>query len=227
MIKSPRTIRSFVRRQGRISDAQKKALIELWPKYGIELTHDNIDLKKIFQREAPTILEIGFGMGEALLELAEKHPENNYIGVDVHKPGVGALLMGIAKKNLNNVRVFEADVVDVFKQAIPDHSLTGIHIFFPDPWHKKRHHKRRLVNENFVFLMQTKLKEKGYIHLATDWENYSQQMLAVMSTVPGFVNAAGDQNFIPRPETRPITRFEQRGERLGHGVWDLLFENRS
>ncbi len=218
-----RTIRSFVRRQGRISHAQKNALENFWTLYGIEVTKATINFAEVFRRSAPTILEIGFGMGEALLELAEKHPENNYIGVDVHAPGVGALLMGIAKKNLPNVRVFNADVIDVLNDAIANQSLSGVHIFFPDPWHKKRHHKRRLINDNFALLIQAKLKSEGYVHLATDWENYAEQMLQVMSNQPGFINVAGNQHFIPRPETRPLTRFEQRGERLGHGVWDLLF----
>lgn len=216
-------IRSFVRRQGRISDAQKKALEHEWPVYGIDLTESKINFATVFQRQAPTILEIGFGMGEALLELAEKHPENNYIGIDVHAPGIGAVLLRLAKKNLTNVRLYLADAIEVLNQAIPNESLSGIHLFFPDPWHKKRHHKRRIVNENFAALVNAKLKRDGYIHLATDWQNYAEQMLQVMSNAAGFINAAGSEHYIPRPETRPVTRFEQRGERLGHGVWDLLF----
>lgn len=223
MITPHKPIRSFVRRQGRISAAQKKALEKEWPVYGIDLTETHIDFATVFHRQAPTILEIGFGMGEALLELAEKHPENNYIGIDVHAPGVGAVLLRLAKKNLTNVRLFQADAIEVLNQAIANESLSGIHLFFPDPWHKKRHHKRRIVNENFAALVYAKLKRDGYIHLATDWENYAEQMLDVMSNAVGFINAAGNSKFIPRPETRPITRFEQRGERLGHGVWDLLF----
>lgn len=223
MTEKQKPIRSFVRRQGRISAAQKKALETQWTVHGVDLPETPMDFIKIFQRQAPLVFEIGFGMGEALLELAEKYPENNYLGVDVHAPGIGAVLMGVAKKNLHNVKVFNADAIDVLNQAIPNESLTGVHVFFPDPWHKKRHHKRRLVNDNFAALIHAKLKRDGYIHLATDWQNYAEQMLLVMSNHAGFINAAGSQHFIPRPETRPLTRFEQRGERLGHGVWDLLF----
>lgn len=223
MNENHRPIRSFVRRQGRMTPGQNTAYDKFWHEYGLNVESQKLKLEDVFQREAPTILEIGIGMGEALLQLAEVNPQNNYIGIDVHKPGIGAVLMGIEKNDLNNIRLFNHDAIEVLNDSIADESLAGIHLFFPDPWHKKRHHKRRIVNDNFAQLIRSKLKVDGYIHMATDWENYAEQMQEVMSIAPGFVNVAGKGQFIPRPETRPLTRFEQRGERLGHGVWDLMF----
>lgn len=218
-----RPIRSFVRRQGRMTAGQISAYDKHWHEFGLEVQEQKLDFTKVFNRNAPTILEIGFGMGEALLQLAKQHPENNYLGIEVHKPGIGAVLLGIEKNDLTNIRVFNADALDVLAHCIADQSLTGVHLFFPDPWHKKRHHKRRIVTENFAQLIRAKLKIDGYIHMATDWEDYAMQMLQVMTDALGFINVAGKGQFIPRPETRPLTRFEQRGTRLGHGVWDLLF----
>jgi len=223
MNKNNRPIRSFVRRQGRMTPGQSAAFEKYWQKYGLELHDEKLEFDRVFERAAPTILEIGIGMGEALLQLAADNPQNNYIGIDVHKPGIGAVLMGIEKNNLKNIRLFNHDAIEILNQRIANESLTGIHLFFPDPWHKKRHHKRRIVNDNFAQLLRCKLKIDGYIHIATDWENYAEQMMTVMTDAAGFINSAGKSQFIPRPETRPSTRFEHRGERLGHGVWDLMF----
>jgi len=218
-----RPIRSFVRRQGRMTPGQKKAYDELFQKYGLILDEKKLDYKAIFKRQAPVIVEIGFGMGEALLQLAKNHPNENFIGIDVHKPGVGAVLMGIKKDDLHNVKVFCDDAIEILNQKIADESLDGVHLFFPDPWPKKRHHKRRLVSQGFAILIRQKLKLGGYIHMATDWENYAESMLDVMSNADGFINSQGHGQFAKRPESRPLARCEQRGEKLGHQVWDLIF----
>lgn len=222
-VQPPRKIRSFVRREGRLTSGQARALDRYWQTYGVELTQEPIDLAGLFGRTAPCIIEIGFGMGEALTSLATVKPEYNFIGIEVYRPGVGALLKRAAELKLTNLRVFCADAVEVLQQAIPDASLHGVHIFFPDPWPKKRHHKRRLIQPEFVSLLTNKLAVNGYLHLATDWEPYAQQMLCVLSAEPRLQNKAGAQQFIPRPDYRPLTKFEQRGKRLGHSVWDLEF----
>jgi tRNA (guanine-N7-)-methyltransferase len=218
----PRRIRSYVRREGRITPSQQRALSELWPRYGIE-PEQKLDLNTLFERQAHHMLEIGFGMGASLAELAKRHPEIDYLGIEVHRPGVGSLLMKIEQLGLKNVRIICTDAVDVMKQNIPDASLDGILLFFPDPWPKKRHHKRRIVTTEFVELVRQKLKIGGFFHMATDWEDYALYMMRVMSTHPGFSNNAGCNNFAPRPEDRPLTKFEQRGAALGHQVWDLIF----
>lgn len=218
-----RPIRSFVRREGRMTDAQRRALETLWPKYGLEPGESPLDLDALFGRRAPRLLEIGFGMGDALLEMAERHPENDYLGIEVHRPGVGRLLARLEEKGLRNVRVICADAVEVLRKAIPDASLDAVYLFFPDPWPKKRHHKRRIVQPPFVALLGQKLTHGGILHMATDWEDYAQYMLAVLSAAPGFANTAGPGAFTPRQEERPMTKFERRGERLGHPVWDLVF----
>ncbi len=223
MSEKHRPIRSFVRRQGRMTPGQKAAFDKSWTQYGLNLSQGKLDFTEVFQRNADTILEIGTGMGEALLSYAHTHPQYNFIGIEVHTPGIGALLMGIEKQLLKNVRLFNEDAIDILNECIENDALTGIHLFFPDPWHKKRHQKRRIVNENFAELIRAKLKIDGYIHMATDWENYAQQMMSVFSQAPGFINVAGQRQFVPRPDSRPATRFEKRGERLGHGVWDLKF----
>lgn len=217
-------IRSFVRRQGRLTKGQQRALQTLLPGYGLGIESGELDLQQVFSRQAPCILEVGFGMGQALLQMAATHPENNYIGIEVHAPGVGTLLQGIEKQQLTNVRIFNQDAIDVLQQCIPANSLSGLLLFFPDPWHKKRHHKRRIVQPGFVQLVYSRLQEKGLFHLATDWQNYAEHMLAVLSQAPGFNNQAGLGNYAERPKHRPLTKFEQRGLRLGHGVWDLMFE---
>jgi tRNA (guanine-N7-)-methyltransferase len=217
-----RRIRSFVRREGRITPSQRRALSELWPLYGVE-PEQELDFNTLFGRQAPHVLEIGFGMGTSLAELAKRHPEIDYLGIEVHRPGVGSLLVKIDQLGLKNVHIMCTDAVDVMKQNIPDASLDGVLLFFPDPWPKKRHHKRRIVTAEFVELIRQKLKIGGLVHMATDWENYAIHMMQVLSNNPGLTNNAGFSNFAPRPADRPLTKFEQRGAALGHQVWDLIF----
>jgi tRNA (guanine-N7-)-methyltransferase len=219
-----RRIRSFVRREGRLTKGQQRALAELFPHYGVKLQQGELDLDVLFGRRAFRILEIGFGNGASLAEMATEHPENDYLGIEVHRPGVGNLLLQIEKRQLNNVRISNDDAVEVLELQIPDNSLDAVYLFFPDPWHKKKHHKRRILQPAFVAILQRKLKPDGIFHMATDWENYAEHMLEVMSKAKGFMNLAGEGNYSPRPEYRPRTKFEQRGQRLGHGVWDLLFK---
>ncbi|MGM0679275.1 MAG: tRNA (guanosine(46)-N7)-methyltransferase TrmB [Pseudomonadota bacterium] len=219
-----RRIRSFVRREGRLTKGQHRALEELWPRFGVDFTPQLLDLDALFGRTAPRILEIGFGNGGALAQLAQQHPQNDYFGIEVHRPGVGNLLLHIEQDQLSNVRVSQHDAVEVLEQQIPDHSLDALYLFFPDPWHKKKHHKRRIVQPAFVEMVQARLKSGGVFHMATDWEDYAEHMLEVMQQAPGFENTAGAGCFAERPEYRPLTKFEQRGQKLGHGVWDLIFE---
>jgi tRNA (guanine-N7-)-methyltransferase len=214
-------IRSFVLRQGRISNAQRRHHDEMMTRIGIPRAPSPPDFDAVFGRRAPRILEIGFGMGETSAAIAEAHPENDHIGVEVHTPGVGSLCKLIAEKGLTNLRIIQHDAVEVLRDMIPERSLDGIHIFFPDPWPKARHHKRRLIQPPFVALLASRLKPGGYVHLATDWENYAEQMLEVLSAEPSLRNTA--DGYAPRPAHRPLTKFEQRGLRLGHGVWDLVF----
>jgi len=215
------TIRSFVLRAGRMGSGQQKALDELGPHFLLPYQTHQLDLSVAFARQADKIIEIGFGMGSATAEIAANHPENDYLGIEVHTPGVGALLKQIGERNLSNLRIIQHDAVDVLHNMIADARLDGIHIYFPDPWHKSRHHKRRLIQPAFVSLLVQKLKPGGYLHLATDWENYAEQMLEVLSDNKQLTNTAHD--YALRPEFRPLTKFEQRGLRLGHGVWDLVF----
>ncbi|MBR9908595.1 MAG: tRNA (guanosine(46)-N7)-methyltransferase TrmB [Gammaproteobacteria bacterium] len=219
-----RKIRSFVKREGRLTKGQAAALERTWSRMG--LTHEQglLDLNTVFGRQAPTVLEIGFGMGKSLVAMAEAAPDKNFIGIEVHRPGVGACLMDAEEANLTNLRVYEHDAVEVLRDCIADNSLATVQVFFPDPWHKKRHHKRRLIQPEFVEALRKKLAIGGVLHLATDWENYAEHMLEVMSTASNWRNLAADNTYIPRPQERPLTKFEQRGERLGHGVWDLKFE---
>jgi len=219
-----RSIRSFVLRAGRMGSGQARALAELGPRFLLPYQPGLLDLHAAFGREAPRIVEIGFGMGHATATIADSHRETDYLGIEVHEPGVGALLKRIEELGLDNLRIVQHDAVEVFNHMIADASLDGIHIFFPDPWHKKRHHKRRLIQPAFVALLARKLKHGGYLHLATDWEDYAQQMLEVLSADQQLANTA--DTYAPRPEYRPLTKFEQRGLRLGHGVWDLLFRRR-
>jgi tRNA (guanine-N7-)-methyltransferase len=217
-------IRSFARRQGRLTNAQEQALEDHWNAFGLEINNGMLNLTEVFGREAPTIVEIGFGMGKSLAEMAEANPQNNYIGIEVHKPGVGALLKLVEEKNLSNVRVFNHDAIEVLEDCIPKNELAGVYLFFPDPWHKKRHHKRRILQPAFAATIAQHLKIGGQFHMATDWENYAEHMMEVMSAAPNYRNISGDQQFTPRPDYRPLTKFEARGHRLGHGVWDLIFE---
>ncbi|HEX5394040.1 MAG TPA: tRNA (guanosine(46)-N7)-methyltransferase TrmB [Rhodocyclaceae bacterium] len=214
-------IRSFVLRQGRVSNAQQRYYDEGLPRWGIPYAAQPLDFAAAFGRTAPTIMEIGCGMGETTAFIAAAHPESNFIGIEVHTPGVGSLLKEIAVRELGNLRVIQHDAVEVVRDMIPQGSLAGVHVFFPDPWHKKRHNKRRLIQSPFVRELALRLAPGGYIHCATDWEEYAQQMLEVLSAEPMLKNTA--DGYAPRPEYRPLTKFEQRGVRLGHGVWDVVF----
>jgi tRNA (guanine-N7-)-methyltransferase len=280
-----RATRSFVRRAGRITSAQRRALADIWPRYGIESGDTPLDLAALFQRTAPLIVEIGFGNGEALAAMAVAHPENNYLGIEVHRPGIGSLLLRLESSALTNVRLLEGDAKEILGQCVPPGSVQGVHLFFPDPWPKKRHHKRRLVQTDFIELIRRALIPGGYFHLATDWQDYAEHMLALLSQTPGLENSAGSSRndtalkrlhplsprgrgvgergragktpitpspqpsplkgegavryapstfipqvvasgtdgFAPRPDYRPLTKFERRGQKLGHGVWDLIF----
>ena len=219
-----RSIRSFVQRAGRITRAQQRALEELWPRYGITFMATVLDLDAVFGRSARRILEIGIGNGETLLDLAESRPEDDFLGIEVHRPGIGHCLLGIEARGLRNVRLIDHDAVEVLERQVPDSSLDEVLLYFPDPWPKKRHHKRRIVQPAFVALVAHKLKPGGTFRLATDWAPYSEHMLEVLSASAAFANRAPDGRFVPRPAARPLTKFERRGERLGHEVFDLEFE---
>jgi len=221
---SRRPIRSFVLRQGRVSNAQQRYYDEGLPRFGLPYAAAPLDLNAVFGRDAPKFLEIGCGMGETTARIAAEHPENDYLGIEVHTPGVGSLLKEIATRGLANLRVIRHDAVEVVRDMIPAGALAGIHVYFPDPWPKKRHHKRRLIQPPFVHELALRLAPGGYLHCATDWEDYARQMLEVLSAEPLLRNTA--EGFAPRPEWRPQTKFEQRGLRLGHGVWDVLFTRR-
>ena len=216
-----RPIRSFVLRQGRMSNAQTRALETLLPRWGIPYQEELLDLNTIFGRAAPKILEIGFGMGDSTAAIAAAHPQNDYLGIEVHGPGVGSLLNQIEALGLTNLRVIQRDAVEVLKHMVAPASLDGVHIFFPDPWHKKKHHKRRLIQPERVALLCEKLKDSGYLHAATDWQEYAEHILAVLSAEPRLANTAAD--YALKPDYRPLTKFEQRGIKLGHGVWDIVF----
>ncbi|MGA9993516.1 MAG: tRNA (guanosine(46)-N7)-methyltransferase TrmB [Thiobacillaceae bacterium] len=204
-----------------MGSGQQKALAELGPRFVLPYTPTPVDLDQVFGRTAPRILEIGFGMGQTTAEIAAAHPGQDYLGVEVHTPGVGSLLRQIGERELNNVRIIQHDAVEVLANMIPNAALAGVHVYFPDPWPKMRHHKRRLIQPDLVHLLAQKLAPGGCLHCATDWQDYAIQMLQVLSAEPLLANTA--EGYAPRPQWRPLTRFEQRGLRLGHGVWDLLF----
>jgi tRNA (guanine-N7-)-methyltransferase len=222
-----RPIRSFVVRAGRMTVGQARALDDLWPRYGIEFTPAPLDFDAVFARRAPRTLEIGFGNGEHLASLATAHPERDYLGIEVHRPGVGHLLMLSGERALTNIRVSQHDAVEVLSEQIPPASLDEVLVLFPDPWHKKRHHKRRLIQPPFVELLASRLRGGGVFRLATDWEEYAVQMLEVLRGADAlFANCSATDEWMPRPEERAPTRFEKRGARLGHGVWDLAFQRK-
>lgn len=208
---------------GRLTHGQQRAFDEYWPRFGLSHSDGLLDYAAVFGRDAPRVLEIGFGMGQSLVAMAAAAPGTDFIGIEVHRPGVGKLLHSMATEEVDNIRIYCHDAVEVLRDCIPPASLDTIQIFFPDPWHKKRHHKRRLIQPPFTRQLVSCLKPGGILHLATDWENYAEQMLEVLSATPELANTAGAGNYSPRPEHRPPTKFEARGERLGHGVWDLLF----
>ncbi len=218
-----RAIRSYVLRTGRITPGQQRAFDGNWQRWGLEHSAGPLIFEASFGRPGLTVLEIGFGMGQSLVDMAEAAPATNFIGIEVHKPGVGRLLHSMAERGVDNIRVYCHDAVEILRDCIPDASLDTVQIFFPDPWHKKRHNKRRLIQPSFVVQLQAKLKPGGILHLATDWEDYARQMMEVLSAAGGLSNARGAGQFAPRQSHRPLTKFELRGERLGHGVWDLIF----
>ena len=219
-----RSIRSFVLRQGRFSPAQQRAYESLLPRFGIAFARAPMDLNRVFGRAAPKILEIGFGMGETTAAIAKARPDDDFLAIEVHSPGIGGLLKLIDAEQLSNIRIVQHDAVEVIEHMLAPATLAGAHVFFPDPWPKKRHHKRRLLRDTFVRTLAQRLLPGGYLHVATDWEDYAVEILATLRAEPMLANTSAD--FAPRPAYRPLTKFERRGLKLGHGVWDLLFERR-
>lgn len=219
-----RTIKSFVLRQGRLTKGQETAMEALWPVFGVNVGDDLLDLPALFGRTAPITLEIGFGNGESLWQMAHAAPQRDFLGIEVHAPGVGHLLKRIDETGLTNIRVMNTDAVEILQKRISRASLDRVQLFFPDPWHKKKHHKRRIVQTEFVDLIAKSLCQGGVLHMATDWENYAEHMAMVMQDRSDFRNMAEQPPYSPRPDERPLTKFENRGLRLGHGVWDLLYQ---
>lgn len=217
-----RAIKSFVMRAGRLTKGQEGALERMWPSFGLDIAQGALDPVQVFGRQAPLVLEIGYGMGTTLVQMAEAAPEKDFIGVEVHLPGVGALLALTEEKQLRNLRTYKEDAIEVLK-LLPDHCLDTVQLFFPDPWHKKKHNKRRIVQPEFAAALRRVLKTGGIFHMATDWEPYKDHMLEIMDAEQGFANVAGQGQCIPRPDSRPYTKFEKRGESKGHGVWDLMY----
>jgi tRNA (guanine-N7-)-methyltransferase len=219
-----RKVRSFVKREGRLTKGQAKALEDHWQTMGLNHSDGLLDTLSVFGNEHPIVLEIGFGMGKSLVEMAQNAPELNFIGIEVHRPGVGACISLAQEQGVSNLKVYEHDAIEILANCIPEQSLTTVQLFFPDPWHKKKHHKRRIVQADFVESIRKKLKVGGVFHLATDWQNYAECMLEDMSSAAGFENLSVTNDYVPRPDLRPLTKFENRGQRLGHGVWDLQFK---
>lgn len=218
-----RDIRSFVIRGGRITEAQQNAFDLYWPQYGLSLQDGVIDQQQLFNNNNSLVVEIGYGMGDSLLAMAEQEPDKNFIGIEVHLPGVGRVVNEAGKKNLPNLKTFCADAIDVLTLCIPENSVSRLQLFFPDPWHKKRHHKRRIVQPEFIDLVSSRLKIGGVFHLCTDWQPYAEHMLAMLNQCEGLSNQCSE-SYCTRPDYRPITKFERRGEKLGHGIWDLIFK---
>lgn len=218
-----RKVRSFVKREGRLTNGQAKALEMYWATMGLNHSDGLLDLGKTFGNTNPVVLEIGFGMGKSLVEMAQNAPELNFIGIEVHKPGVGACIALAQESGVTNLKVYEHDAIEILADCIPAESLTTVQLFFPDPWHKKKHHKRRIVQPEFVASIREKLKLGGVFHMATDWENYAECMLEDMQSSSGYKNLSSTNDYVPRPDSRPLTKFENRGQKLGHGVWDLQF----
>lgn len=219
-------IRSFVIRGGRMTEGQRNAFDTWWPKYGLSMFDGPLDPVAVFGRVAPLVVEVGFGMGDSLLHMALAEPEKDFVGIEVHPPGVGRLIHLAGKEGVENLRVYMADAQDVLTDCIPSGAVDRFQLYFPDPWHKKKHHKRRILQAAFADKVHGLLRTGGHFHMATDWENYADYMMEVMSLQQGYSNTAGEYCFAPKPDYRPNTKFEARGERLGHGVWDLVFEKR-
>jgi len=219
-----RTIRSFVKREGRLTHSQQQALETQWQEFGVDFQSQPINFKELFGRDAETILEIGFGNGDSLFQMAQENPQKNFFGIEVHRPGVGRLLHKIEKSNCKNIRLSYHDAVEVLEEQIADNSIDRLQLFFPDPWHKRKHNKRRIVQDKFIEQVARILKADGTFHLATDWEHYAKHMLSTLNNSDLFTNTSKDNAYVPKPEERPTTKFEKRGQRLGHGVWDLLFQ---
>lgn len=218
-----RTIRSFVVRGGRMTEGQQKNYDANWAVYGLNLVDGRIDYTSVFNRESDVVIEVGFGMGASLVEMAKNAPEKDFIGIEVHPPGVAKLMMLAKEEGVTNLRVYCDDAIEVMANCLPQNTASGFQLFFPDPWHKKKHNKRRIVQSLFAQQVANVLKEGGLFHMATDWQPYAEHMMEVMEAEEGYQNAAGKGLYHPRPEWRPLTKFEQRGERLGHGVWDLIY----
>ena len=221
-----RTIKSFVLRQGRLTSAQQNALENHWQDYGIDFSEQLLDFKTLFTNDNETIVEIGFGNGDSLLQQAINQPQYNFIGIEVHGPGVGHLIHNAKEQGVHNIKVIRHDAIDVLRQQIADDSIHQLQLFFPDPWHKKRHHKRRIIKPAFIELIQQKLKTGGFFHMATDWQHYAEQMLKEMDQAEAFRNISGESNYSENKGARCETKFERRGIKLGHGVWDLIYEKR-
>lgn len=219
-----KSIRSFVIRAGRMTDGQKNAFDKAWKIYGLSLFDGLINPQQLFERDAPLVVEVGFGMGDSLLQMCQQEPDKNFIGIEVHPPGVGRLINNASLAGVKNLKVYMADANDVLNDCIADQTIDRFQLFFPDPWHKKKHHKRRIVQPEFLSLIERKLEASGICHFATDWQEYAEQMMELLTAESEMINCAGDSSYHQRPEYRPITKFERRGEGLGHGVWDLLFK---
>lgn len=224
-VKYLRKIQSFVRRSGRISKAQSIGLNELWHDYGVDLNEKKIDFNKLFLSKNNVTLEVGFGNGDSLLEMAIDQPNQNFLGIEVYEAGVGRLINEANKNKLSNLKIIKDDAVEVLTNNILDNSISHFQLFFPDPWHKKKHHKRRIVQISFLDLLSNKLKKDGIVHIATDWENYAEHIMELLESHSHFKNCAGDHMYSLRPKNRPLTKFENRGQKLGHGVWDIIFTN--
>ena len=218
-----RTVKSFVHRQRTLTPNKQEIFTALWQKFGLEIKKEQLDLEKTFSNKNSIIIEIGFGMGETLLHMATTFPEINFIGIEIHMPGIFKTLNSIEKNNLKNVKIYNADAIDVLQHCIPNNAVDKFLIFFPDPWHKKRHHKRRLIQKPFLELVTSKLTVNGIVHIATDWQDYAEHVLEVVSQMPELTNLAEENKFSPRPNYRPLTKFEARGKKLGHEIFDFLF----
>lgn len=218
-----RKVRSFVKREGRLTKGQERALNDHWSTMGLTHSGGLVDIKALFANNNPVTLEIGFGMGKSLVEMAKATPEINFIGIEVHKPGVGACISLAVEEGVTNLKVYEHDAIEILADCIADNSVNTVQLFFPDPWHKKKHHKRRIVSAEFVDTIRQKLTVGGVFHMATDWQNYAECMLADMQSAKGYKNLSDTNDYVPRPDSRPLTKFENRGQRLGHGVWDIQF----